>query len=89
MVLGVIYMIYLYRTNPGRVTDVGLVHLDALEETTWATWRSSSRSGRSGSSTPGRSAGPLRCSGYGRPRSWRCTPMGDAVMGDAEMGGAV
>jgi hypothetical protein len=32
MVLGVIYMIYLYRTNPGRVADVGLVHLDALEE---------------------------------------------------------
>jgi len=28
----VIYMIYLYRTNPGRVADVGLVHLDALEE---------------------------------------------------------
>ncbi|MGH3153496.1 MAG: APC family permease, partial [Streptosporangiaceae bacterium] len=28
MVLGVIYLIYLYRTNPGRVTDVGLVHLD-------------------------------------------------------------
>src|SRR6266705_1119559 len=34
MVVGVIYMIYLYRTNPQRVTDVGLVHLDALEETT-------------------------------------------------------
>src|SRR5689334_2246223 len=32
MVLGVIYMIILYRTNPQRVTDVGLVHLDALEE---------------------------------------------------------
>ncbi len=32
MVLGVIYMIYLYRTNPQRVADVGLVHLDALEE---------------------------------------------------------
>jgi amino acid transporter len=31
MVLGVIYMIYLYRTNPGRITDVGLVHLDAVE----------------------------------------------------------
>jgi amino acid transporter len=28
MVLGLIYLIYLYRTNPGRVTDVGLVHLD-------------------------------------------------------------
>jgi hypothetical protein len=25
-------MIYLYRTNPQRVADVGLVHLDALEE---------------------------------------------------------
>ncbi len=22
---------YLYRTNPGRITDVGLVHLDAVE----------------------------------------------------------
>jgi hypothetical protein len=21
-------MLYLYRTNPGRITDVGLVHLD-------------------------------------------------------------
>jgi uncharacterized membrane protein len=28
MVLGVLYLIYLYRTNPGRVADVGLVHLD-------------------------------------------------------------
>jgi amino acid transporter len=27
MVLGVIYMIYLYMTNPGKVRDVGLVHL--------------------------------------------------------------
>jgi amino acid transporter len=34
MVLGVIYMIYLYRTNPGRISDVGLVHLDAVEEDT-------------------------------------------------------
>jgi amino acid transporter len=32
MVVGLIYMIYLYRTHPGRVADVGLVHLDALEE---------------------------------------------------------
>ena len=32
MVLGLIYMIVLYRTNPGRVNDVGLVHLDAIEE---------------------------------------------------------
>jgi amino acid transporter len=32
MVLGVIYMIILYRTNPQRVADVGLVHLDALDE---------------------------------------------------------
>jgi amino acid transporter len=32
MVLGLIYMFYLYRTNPGRVADVGLVHLDVLEE---------------------------------------------------------
>jgi len=29
-----IYMIYLYRTNPGRIAGVGLVHLDAMEETT-------------------------------------------------------
>ena len=28
MVVGVIYLIYLYRTHPGRITDVGLVHLD-------------------------------------------------------------
>jgi hypothetical protein len=28
MVVGLIYMIYLYRTNPRRITDVGLVHLD-------------------------------------------------------------
>ncbi|HJZ03713.1 MAG TPA: APC family permease, partial [Streptosporangiaceae bacterium] len=34
MVVGLIYMLYLYRTNPGRITDVGLVHLDALEEST-------------------------------------------------------
>ena len=32
MILGVIYMIILYRTNPGRVADVGLVHLDAVEK---------------------------------------------------------
>ncbi|HET9975746.1 MAG TPA: APC family permease, partial [Streptosporangiaceae bacterium] len=32
MVLGLIYMIILYRTNPQRVADVGLVHLDALDE---------------------------------------------------------
>jgi amino acid transporter len=32
MVLGLIYLIYLYRTNPGRITDVGLVHLDLAEE---------------------------------------------------------
>jgi amino acid transporter len=32
MVLGIIYMIYLYRTAPQRITDVGLVHLDAIEE---------------------------------------------------------
>ena len=32
MVVGLIYMIYLYRRHPGRVADVGLVHLDAIEE---------------------------------------------------------
>jgi amino acid transporter len=32
MILGVIYMIYLYRTAPQVITDVGLVHLDVLEE---------------------------------------------------------
>jgi amino acid transporter len=28
MILGVIYLVYLYRTAPQRVTEVGLVHLD-------------------------------------------------------------
>jgi amino acid transporter len=28
MILGVIYLIYLYRTTPDRITQVGLVHLD-------------------------------------------------------------
>ncbi len=28
MILGVIYLIFLYRTAPERVTQVGLVHLD-------------------------------------------------------------
>jgi hypothetical protein len=28
MLLGVGYLIYLYRTSPSRVTEVGLVHLD-------------------------------------------------------------
>jgi amino acid transporter len=28
MILGVIYLVYLYRTDPRRVTEVGLVHLD-------------------------------------------------------------
>jgi len=32
MVVGLIYMIYLYRKHPSRVTDVGLVHLDMIEE---------------------------------------------------------
>jgi amino acid transporter len=32
MILGVIYMIYLYRTAPQRIKDVGLVHLDVLDE---------------------------------------------------------
>ena len=27
-----VYSIVLYRTNPGRINDVGLVHLDAIEE---------------------------------------------------------
>jgi amino acid transporter len=31
MILGVIYLIYLYRTAPRRVTEVGLVHLDEPE----------------------------------------------------------
>jgi amino acid transporter len=31
MILGVIYMIYLYNTDPRRITEVGLVHLDELE----------------------------------------------------------
>jgi hypothetical protein len=28
----VIYLVYLYMTDPQRVLEVGLVHLDALEE---------------------------------------------------------
>jgi hypothetical protein len=28
----VIYLIYLYRRHPRRVVEVGLVHLDPLEE---------------------------------------------------------
>jgi amino acid transporter len=32
MLLGVIYLVYLYRKAPERVTEVGLVHLDELEE---------------------------------------------------------
>ena len=31
MVVGVIYLIYLYRRHPERVTEVGLVHIDAPE----------------------------------------------------------
>ena len=29
MIIGVIYLIVLYRRHPRRVTEVGLVHLDA------------------------------------------------------------
>jgi amino acid transporter len=32
MVVGLIYLLYLYRTDPRRVVEVGLVHLDPLEE---------------------------------------------------------
>jgi hypothetical protein len=32
MVVGVIYLIYLYNRDPRRVTEVGLVHLDAEVE---------------------------------------------------------
>jgi amino acid transporter len=32
MLLGVIYLIYLYQRHPQRVVEVGLVHLDPLEE---------------------------------------------------------
>jgi hypothetical protein len=32
MILGVIYLIYLYRRHPRRVVEVGLVHLDPNEE---------------------------------------------------------
>jgi amino acid transporter len=32
MILGVIYMIYLYQTAPQRIKDVGLVHLDVPDE---------------------------------------------------------
>jgi hypothetical protein len=32
MVAGVLYLIYLYRRDPRRVLEVGLVHLDPVEE---------------------------------------------------------
>ena len=32
MVLGVVYLIYLYRRDPQRVVDVGLVHIDLEPE---------------------------------------------------------
>jgi hypothetical protein len=32
MVAGVIYLVYLYRRDPQRVTEVGLVHLDPEED---------------------------------------------------------
>jgi amino acid transporter len=32
MIIGVIYLIYLYRRHPQRVEQVGLVHIDPLEE---------------------------------------------------------
>jgi hypothetical protein len=31
MVVGVFYLIYLYRRDPRRVLEVGLVHLDPLK----------------------------------------------------------
>ena len=31
MVVGVGYLVYLYRRHPERVTEVGLVHLDDAE----------------------------------------------------------
>ena len=31
MIVGVIYLIYLYRRHPQRVTEVGLVHIEAPE----------------------------------------------------------
>lgn len=31
MVVGVVYLVYLYARDPRRVTEVGLVHLDAPE----------------------------------------------------------
>jgi amino acid transporter len=34
MILGVVYMIYLYNTTPERIADVGLVHLDAIDKAT-------------------------------------------------------
>jgi amino acid transporter len=32
MIIGVIYLIYLYRRDPQRVVEVGMVHIDPLEE---------------------------------------------------------
>jgi amino acid transporter len=34
MIAGVIYLLYLYRRDPRRIVEVGLVHLDPLEEFT-------------------------------------------------------
>jgi hypothetical protein len=32
MLVGVVYLVYLYRRHPQRVVEVGLVHTDPLEE---------------------------------------------------------
>jgi hypothetical protein len=32
LLIGVIYLIYLYQHDPQRIIEVGLVHLDPLEE---------------------------------------------------------
>ena len=32
VILGVAYLVYLYRKAPGRVLEVGLVHLDEPDE---------------------------------------------------------
>ena len=76
MIIGVIYLIYLYRRHPRRVVEVGLVHLDPLEEyeATDELTRRSSRSGRIPASTPGRSAARRRWHASRRPPSWRCSP---------------
>src|SRR5262249_20055846 len=63
MIVGVIYLIYLYQRHPQRVVEGGLVVLDPLEEYTSRPTPRSSRAAQSPASTRGRSAGRTRSPG--------------------------